>query len=64
MLPVESWCAAMTLEPGTSPRPAGRSAFHAPARQLRRALGRGLIAFGQAVAGPDAIGARPVSVGR
>ena len=64
MLPVESWLAAMTLEQGSGRRPTTPAHNRATARQLRRTVGRGLIALGLALAGPDAIASNPVSVGR
>lgn len=65
MLPIQSWLAAMTLESGLPPRPTTSSSHtHARLRLLRRTVGRGLIALGRALAGPDAVGARTVSVSR
>lgn len=63
MLPIEPWFNAMTLEAGLPPRPPN-NAQPAGSRGLRRALGRGLIALGRALAGPEAIGNRTVSLGR
>jgi hypothetical protein len=63
MLPINIWLAAMTLESGLPPRPPRAAHSNAWARGLRLAVGRGLIALGQALAGPDAIGTRTVSVG-
>jgi hypothetical protein len=63
MLPVDTWLSAMTLESGLPPRPARVGHSHAWARGLRRAVGRGLIALGQALAGPEGVGSRTVSVG-
>lgn len=65
MLPIESWLAAMTLESGLPPRPTSSPSHHqAGPRLLRRTVGRGLIALGRALAGPDAVGARTVSASR
>lgn len=54
MLPIHTWLGAMTLESGLPPRPPRTAPSNAWARGLRRAVGRGLIALGQALAGPEA----------
>ena len=64
MLPIDTWLAAMTVESHLPTRPAIRNNHITSARLLRRAVGRGLIALGRAVAGNDAIAPRPVGVGR
>jgi len=64
MLPIEPWLNAMNLESGLAPRP--RPVNHSPsvARSVRRVVGRGLIAVGQALAGQEAMSGRQISVGR
>lgn len=64
MLPIDTWLGAMTLESGRPPRPPRVGHSNTWARGVRRTMGRGLIALGQALAGPDRIGSRSVSVGR
>lgn len=63
MLPIYTWLGAMTLESGLPPRPPRAAHSNAWARGLRRTLGRGLIAIGLALAGPEGVGSRTVSVG-
>ncbi len=62
MLPIETWLGAMTLESGLPPRPPRTPHSNAWARGLRRTVGRGLIALGQALAGPESTASRTVSV--
>lgn len=63
MLPIESWYGAMTVESGLPPRPPRVAHSNGSARGVRRTIGRGLIALGLALAGPDAVGSRTVSAG-
>jgi hypothetical protein len=63
MLPIDTWFSAMTLESGLPPRPPRTTHSNGWARGLRRTVGRGLIALGSALAGPEGVGSRTVSVG-
>jgi hypothetical protein len=63
MLPIDTWLSAMTLESGLPPRPQRTTHSNARTRGLRRTVGRGLIALGQALAGPEGVASRTVSVG-
>jgi hypothetical protein len=62
MLPVQPWLAAMNIESTLPSRgsPRAQAGTHSG---LRRAMGRGLIALGVALAGTDKAG-RSVSVAR
>lgn len=62
MLPIEAWLNAMTIESGLPRRPPYLR-HPAAGRGLRRAVGRRLIALGQALAGSEAVVTRTVSVG-
>ena len=63
MLPIEPWFNAMTIESGLPARPPNQVQSTAAGRGLRRVVGRGLIALGQALAG-SSLSSRTVSVGR
>ena len=64
MLPIDTWLAAMTVESHLPTRPPINNNHAASARLMRRAVGRGLIALGKAVAGNETVAPRTVGVGR
>jgi hypothetical protein len=54
MLPLEPWLAAMNIESQLPTRPPQPNHAHSGHGALRRALGRGLISLGVALAGSEA----------